>query len=752
MMGVALNVACGGAQTDGRAETDGDAEADVEAGADIDAATEAEAPVEADGEAEVAAELALESVEPGVVDPLVPSQLLVRGRGFDAEPVTAVTIGGVAVSAFVVRSDSELQVVSGALSVGAGLDLVVVRGATSATLAGALEAWSPAELAGARVFDAAVGVASEGSEGAATHYEWQRLSASLAPEWRARDGNTLTWLPATGRYWSVAGWNGYQAPAGFSTVPPDTVYPPQNTTNEVWSSPDGVTWTLELAHGHSQFVRRHSHNTMLFKDKLWVIGGDYHTGDYNHDVLSSPDGVTWTVELGPGTPPPWSARVLQVSGVYAGKLWTAGGQDVNGDLDAVVYHNDVWSSDDGVNWTEVAPDAPASDVRWAGCGVLDGLVAFRGRLWLVGCGRERSDAQGHSMFNEVWSTEDGTVWQRHAVPPWQGKIWHNTVAWDNRLWILFGYTNGDPANGWTQGNANEAWYSDDGESWQALPPDMPVPGSHAQGVAATPEQLLVAGGNYNFGFGLGVDNSTWRLVPFRGEPVTSWSGRGNGALKAAAPSADNSPLRVADAFGKGRAGLHFDGSASLLQLASDDIQEGAPSAHGASGRSVLWVARAPYLPPAYGWVDTYGPACTVVGGARAGGFPETSAGMHDGRLLVVNREAATDEIGSPTWRRVSADAGLQIGPGEVRLAGFTHTADGTLQLVADGVPIGPPSPAFFGPTRGWSRIGGGIDGAGEGALNRFGGTLGAVIVLPFAADDATLARIHAWARGRFGSP
>jgi len=116
----------------------------------------------------------------------VPSQLLVRGRGFDAEPVTAVTIGGVAVSAFVVLSDSELQVVSGALSVGAGLDLVVVRGAASATLAGALEAWSPAELPGARVFDAAIGVASEGSEGAATHYEWQRLSASLAPEWRAR--------------------------------------------------------------------------------------------------------------------------------------------------------------------------------------------------------------------------------------------------------------------------------------------------------------------------------------------------------------------------------------------------------------------------------------------------------------------------------------------------------------------------------------------------------------------------------------
>lgn len=714
-----------------------------------DVSVEVDAEHEVDAELVPDAELVLDAVAPAIVDPLGHSQLVVLGRGFDAASITAVTVGGIPAISFQTISDGELHVVTAAVEAGPGLDLVVYRGDASATLAGAIEAWSPAELEGARVFDAASGLVTEG---AATSYEWQRLTADLAPRWRARDGNTLTWLPATGRYWSVAGWNGYQEPEGFSSVPPDTVYPPENTTNEVWSSPDGVTWTLELPHGHGQFVRRHSHNTMLFKDKLWMIGGDFHTGDYNHDVVSSPDGVTWTVELGPGkTPPPWSARVLQVSGVYAGKLWTVGGQDVNGDLDAVVHHNDVWSSDDGVDWTQVAGDAPASDTRWAGCGVLDGLVEFRGRMWLVGCARERSDAQGHTMYNDVWSTRDGITWQRHAEPPWKGKIWQTVVVWDDKLWILFGYTYGDPANGWGAGNANEAWYSEDGESWRALPPDMPVPGSHAQGVAVTPEQILLAGGNYNYGFGDGVDNSVWRLVAFHGEVASTWSARGHDALVASAPTPANRPLRVADAFGSGRAGLQFDGSTSILELAADDTQDGSPSPLGARGRSVFWVARAPYLPPQYGWIDTYNPACTVVGGAVAGGFPETSVGMQDGRLSVLNREEAEDELGSPTWQHISADAALQEATGAVRLAGFTHTVEGTLQLVADGAPIGPPSPAYFGPSRSWSRIGGGFDGGGEGPLNRFGGTLGAVIVLPFVADEGTLQRVHAWARGRFGA-
>ena len=684
----------------------------------------------------------LVSISPAVVDPLGGSHVILRGA--ELVGTDAVTIGGIAVTSFEVIDDTEVHAITAPTAVAPALDVVLDRDGELATLDGAAESWSPAELPGARLFDAAHGLELEEST---TIYEWQRLTAEIDDAWRVRDGNTTTWLPATERYWMVGGWNGLQEPDGFSMVPPDTVYPPQNTTDEVWSSADGIVWTLELPHGHGQFERRHSHNTVVWNDRLWMIGGDAHQGYYNHDVVSSADGITWTVELGPGAaPPPWSARVLQVSGVFDDKLWMVGGQDGLGPPDEYVHHNDVWNTEDGVTWTQIAADAPASATRWAGCGVLDGLVEHRGEMWLVGCARERGDAVGHTMSNEVWSTTDGVDWTLHAEPPWVGKIWPNVVVWDDRLWILFGYTYGDPDNGWTARNATEAWYSDDGETWTALPIDAPVPGSHAQGVATTDSSLLLAGGNYSFGFGAGFDRSTWRLVAFRGRAVRTWVDRGADALAVIATDDLARPLHVPDAFGDDIAGLQFDGSASVLALA-DPQGDAQPD-----GRSVFWVARAPHLPAPWGWIEDYAPLGTVVGGPDLSGLPVSSIGLSDGRVTYLNREPGTGPSGEPLWSHLEAGHGLQEGPGQVRMAGITHGVDEVVTTWIDGVAIDRTGVASYATPRMWSRIGGGMDTPYYAPHTRFAGTIGAVIVLPHVADEATVVRIHAWAQGRFLAP
>lgn len=705
---------------------------------DLPLPAEPPAPPGDEGGEEPAA-LVIDSVEPGLVDPDGGSRLVVRGAGF--EPGMVVQIGGMPAADVEVVDAGELRVTSPALVDPGPAALELVRGAEQAS--SPLAVWSPAQLAGARVFDAGHGVTTGAPE---VTYEWQRLTANIGDDWRVRDGNTLTWLPARGRFVMVAGWNGELVPEGFSTVGPE-VYPPENTTDEVWSSADGVTWTLDLPHGHGQFERRHAHNTPLWNDRLWMIGGDHHQGKYNHDVVSSADGLTWQVELGPGaTPPPWSERALQVSGVYAGKLWMVGGQDVVGEVALQVHHNDVWSSEDGVNWQQVAGDAPASATRWGGCGVLDGLVEFHGRMWLVGCAIHDDSAAGHRMSNEVWSTTDGATWTRHTDPPWQGKIWHNVVVWRDELWILFGFTYGDAALGLPVGNANEVWHSADGETWQALPFDAPVPGSHAQGVAVRDDFLLYAGGNYSFGFGAGVDKSAWRLVPVEGERVAAWQERGSEALRAV-PAVDASgPLRVADAFGPGRPGLHFDGSTALLAL--DDGMGGERVDTASAGLSVFWVARTPYSPPPYGWVESFDPASTVLGGSYP---PSASAGFTDGALSYVNRSETPDENGNPAWDVIHVGADLQAEPDGVHAVGFMHAPDGALTGIVDGVVVDA-GVTDFGAERTWSRIGGGLDGPGEGPLNRFAGTLGALVVVPDMVDAEDIARLHAWARGRFGAP
>jgi hypothetical protein len=679
----------------------------------------------------VDAPLTLESADPALVDPLGGSRVLVRGAGLTG--TTRVTLGGDE-RPFVVLGDDELSLTSGPLT-GPEAELVVTRGALEARLT--LEVWSPAELPGARLFDAASGVVGDEDT---TLYEWQRV-AELPAEWRVRDGNTTTYHPATGRFWMVGGWNGNQEPGGFSSVPPDSVYPPENTTDEVWSSPDGLSWTLELAHGHGQFERRHAHNTVVFQDRLWVIGGDAHQGYDNHDVLSSADGLEWVEELPPGAPP-WAPRSLQITGVYGGRIWTGGGQDLLGDPAGYVHHNDLWSSEDGQTWTLVAPDGPASETRWAGCGAVDGFVEFQGRMWLVGCARY-DEVGGHQMRAEVWSTTDGVTWQRHADPPWAGKIWHNALVWDGRLWILFGYTSGDPANGWPQDNSKEAWWSADGETWHAATmPDDPVPGSHAQGVAVTDEHLVYAGGNHTFGIGLGEVRSVWRLVPQRGQAVSAWTERGSLGLTVTAEGVAR-PVRVPDAFGSGSPGLELDGSRMAMALAEPDEQ--------LAGRTVLWVARAPYQPAPYGWEETYAPHASVLGGVDALGYPNSSIGLSSGgALAMVNREEGTGPVGEPLWTHLEAGSGLQEGPGEVRLLGLSHAVDGAVTAFIDGAPE-PAGSAGYGSPRRWSRLGGSQDDGYYGPNTRFGGTLGAVLVLPEVVDQDTVNRIHAWARGRFGA-
>jgi hypothetical protein len=703
--------------------------------------------VEGEGEGEEASEaFVVGTVDPDVVEG--GSIVTVSGEGF---ATAAVFVGGeqaVVVSA----STTSLRVKVPALPPGATTLAVEQRGVRRASTT-PLVVWSPDEIDGARVFDADFGIEAE--DDVVTRFEWQRLTPVIDPAWRVRDGNTLTWLPSQQRFFMVGGWNGYQAPEGFSTIDPNA-YPPENTTTEVWSTADGTSWRLERPHGDTQFERRHSHNTMLWHDALWMIGGDFHQGKENHDVVTSDDGVHWRVVLGPGAAqdPPWSRRVLQVSGVYDGKLWTTGGQDVNGVLDDVIFHNDVWNTDDGEHWVQVAADAPASDTRWAGCGVNDGLVEFHGELWLVGCARERADAVGHSMSHEVWSTRDGVDWTRHQDPPWTGKIWPNVVVWQDRLWIFFGYTYGDAVHQLPPGNANEVWFSVDGETWDHLPFDAPTPGSHAQGIGVTDDALVYAGGNYSFGFGDGEDKSAWRLVPVHGRPVTTWHDRGGLGLALRVPPAEptgaTAPIVRRDAFADGRTGVDFDGSTDVVALLDDagaEIVDEVDDDDDDDGFSIFFVARAPTSPSTWGWVENYNPSSTVVGNIWP---PRSSLGLTNGAPHYVNRRADLDDNGGLLLDVVALSPRTDLQSdhgGTIHDVAVVHHADGRVVGATDGTIVDAGISDFD--AVGWSRIGGGVDGPSEGVDNRFAGSIGAVVIVHRALSDDEVQRLHQWARGRF---
>ena len=105
---------------------------------------------------------------------------------------------------------------------------------------------------------------------------------------------------------------------------------------DVWSSEDGTNWSL--VSDEPAFGLRQGLSVVNYKDRLWVIGKlniPLYGGGVN-DVWYSVDGIAWkkTTE-----DPLWTGREDAGVVVFKDKIWIVGGMDKNWK-----WTNDVWSS------------------------------------------------------------------------------------------------------------------------------------------------------------------------------------------------------------------------------------------------------------------------------------------------------------------------------------------------------------------------------------------------------------------------
>lgn len=295
-------------------------------------------------------------------------------------------------------------------------------------------------------------------------YVWTQVTAT-AP-FAARDGAGA--LVLDGKMWLLGGWN-----------PADDLNFPDTCNSEVWSSVDGLDWTEEVA--EAPWEARHTAGYAVFDERLWILGGDAIQGHYQPDAWSSADGVTWTQEV---AELPWGDRVLHHVAVLDDTIYVMGGQTLphfTAEADETVLYNDVWSSSDGVTWTRILEEAP-----WAPRGMIGGSAVWNGRIWLLGGGTyDTPDHLARDYYNEVWSTDDGVTWTRHADAPWAPRQYHDVAVFDDRLWVLEGYYGG---------NRNDVWYSKDGETWTEVP-DTPWAVRHASSIFVHDGGLWVVAGN-----------------------------------------------------------------------------------------------------------------------------------------------------------------------------------------------------------------------------------------------------------------
>jgi hypothetical protein len=237
---------------------------------------------------------------------------------------------------------------------------------------------------------------------------WTQVTA--AAPWIQRNSHTS--VVFDNKLWVIGGltYNFDKAPG----LPPDDDY--YSKLFDVWSSPDGVTWT-EVHSDVKQWSARASHTSLVFDNKLWVIGGSA-DGSGGNDVWSSPDAQQWTLATASA---PWSKRSRHTSVVFGGKLWVIGG--VVNDRPG----NDVWSSPDGVTWTQVTETAPWGDIGG------HTSVVFENKLWVIG-----GSVDG-GRRNDVWSSPDGAAWTKvTAVAPWSKRSDHTSVVFNSKLWVICG--------------------------------------------------------------------------------------------------------------------------------------------------------------------------------------------------------------------------------------------------------------------------------------------------------------------------
>ena len=218
-------------------------------------------------------------------------------------------------------------------------------------------------------------------------------------------------------YYKVTAVDNYSNTSGYSAQASAYVYS------------TGFNWTQATA--AAGFSERDELASLVYDNKMWVIGGEIaYVGDAR-DVWYSTNGIAWTQ----ATSEAGFSATYHTSMVYDNKMWVI---DLN---------SNVWFSTDGISWTQTTAEACGPTSAYPTCLVYDNKMWVFG-LWAVS-GYPRKD---------VWYSTDGITWtQATANAGFGARTYSTSLVYDNKMWVIAGQTN--------TGYVNDVWYSTDGISW-----------------------------------------------------------------------------------------------------------------------------------------------------------------------------------------------------------------------------------------------------------------------------------------------
>ena len=216
---------------------------------------------------------------------------------------------------------------------------------------------------------------------------------------------------------------------------------------DVWSSIDGENWLLEVENPFD-FFSKNNHTAIVFKEKFWIIGGGF------SDIWSSTNGKDWVRNENVGA---FGSREGHTTVVYDDKLWVIGGNKGSEQM------NDVWYSEDGATWeqaTESAQFSPRTDHT---------TVVFDGKMYVMG----GTAVQGFSplFYNDIYTSTDGVNWTEVTTESvFEIRANHSSLIYDNKMWVIGGWqavTNEETTEQELTTFA-DVWYSENGSEWNKL--------------------------------------------------------------------------------------------------------------------------------------------------------------------------------------------------------------------------------------------------------------------------------------------
>jgi hypothetical protein len=263
-------------------------------------------------------------------------------------------------------------------------------------------------------------------------YTWEKVT--LAAPFAPRDGAGA--LTFAGRMWFLGGWNPSPATRTFfPRICNNEVWSSEDGLD--WQLEKPNTFRDSTFNRASDWEGRHTAGYVVYHDHMWIIGGDCNQGHYQNDVWKSANGKTWT-EVNPGQDVPWAPRALHYTVVHDDKIWVIGGQTMPAFAKSdEMFYRDAWTTTDGKQWQRVVPQEPC----WSPRGMIGGSAVLNGRIWILGGGTyDTPTTKTRQYHQDVWSSADGVHWQQHiAKAPWHARQYHDVAVWDQRLWVLEGY-------------------------------------------------------------------------------------------------------------------------------------------------------------------------------------------------------------------------------------------------------------------------------------------------------------------------